>query len=61
MKKDQIKDRIKAAKGKLQDVATRTMGYENMEEDGKEFDATGRLQADQGNRGASAQKAHPNQ
>ena len=35
MTKDQIKGRIRIAKGKLQEVAGRAMGDESMEEDGK--------------------------
>jgi|GEM_PF-7110153 len=61
MKKDQIKGRIKTIHGKVQKVATRTMGYENMEEDGKVLAAKEKVHADHGDRGAAAQKAHPSQ
>jgi len=56
MKKDQFKGRIKAAQGKVEEVAGRVMGNAKMEEKGKVTGAKGKVQADHGDRVAAAAK-----
>jgi uncharacterized protein YjbJ (UPF0337 family) len=57
MNKDQVKGRYEEAKGKVKEVAGKTVGNKDLEQEGINQSASGKVQADAGDRRADTEKA----